>query len=208
MTPETIQQNLTFLHDKKLIERIIETSELLHFEKGDSVVREGQYIKVLPIVLKGNVRVFQAKEDREILLYYVMPQQTCMMSLSASFFNHTSPSQAVAVEKTSILAIPADKVRDWQKEFPSWNDFVIRTFRNRYDELLETFESVAFDHIHERVWDYLQKRLEGEMSRFVVISHQQLAYELGTTRVVISRILKQYEEEGKLTLHRGQIEMH
>ncbi|RDY61465.1 Crp/Fnr family transcriptional regulator [Flagellimonas nanhaiensis] len=208
MTSETeIFKVLDFISEKALREEILEYCQVLTFQKGETIVREGEYVKVLPIVLSGHIRVFQAKEDREILLYYVDPSQTCMMSLSACFYNNQSPSQAVAVSETKILAIPTRYITQWQKKYNSWNNFVIKTFRNRYDELLETFESVAFDHIDKRVMEYLNHRKEKEDTSIIKLSHQQLAYELGTTRVVISRILKQFEMDGILKLHRAEIEL-
>lgn len=202
-----IFKHLNFIIEKGLKDEILKHGEVLSFKKGDVIVREGQYVKVLPIVISGQIRVFQTKEDREILLYYVEPSQTCMMSLSASFFNNESPSIAIAVEPTDILAIPTPFITKWQKDYTSWNQFVIRTFRNRYDELLDTFESVAFDHIDKRVLEYLHLRKSKQNSSLIQISHQQLANELGTTRVVISRILKQFELNNQLVLHRGEIEL-
>jgi len=208
VNPETdIFKVINFITEKELRDEIYENCKILTFSKGETIVREGEYVKVLPIVLSGHIRVFQTKEDREILLYYVDPSQTCMMSLSACFYNNQSPSQAVATSETEILAIPTRFITKWQKKYNSWNNFVIRTFRNRYDELLETFESVAFNHIDKRVLDYLKQRKNNQNSSNVKISHQQLAYELGTTRVVISRILKQYEINGILKLHRAEIEL-
>jgi CRP/FNR family transcriptional regulator, anaerobic regulatory protein len=122
-------------------------------------------------------------------------------------FNNRSPSQAVATEQTEVLAVPTRLITQWQKEYNSWNDFVIRTFRNRYDELLNTFESVAFEHIDKRVIKYLQTRVARQNKNEVKISHQELANELGTTRVVISRILKQFEMDNIVTLHRGVIQV-
>jgi CRP/FNR family transcriptional regulator, anaerobic regulatory protein len=177
------------------------------FKKGDVIVTEGQFVKILPIVISGGLRVFQTREEREILLYYVEPSQTCMMSLSACFFNNQSPSQAVAAEPSQILTVPTRLVTQWQIAYPSWNNFVIRTFRNRYDELLNTFESVAFKHIDKRVMEYLRFRVSKQKSNEVEISHQDLANELGTTRVVISRILKQFELDKTVELHRGIVKI-
>lgn len=198
---------LNFITEKELRNEIYENCKILTFTKGEIIVREGEYVKVLPIVLSGHIRVFQTKEDREILLYYVDPSQTCMMSLSACFYNNQSPSQAIATTETKILAIPTRFITKWQRAYNSWNNFVIKTFRNRYDELLETFESVAFDHIDKRVLEYLNQRKYKQGNSKIKISHQQLAYELGTTRVVISRILKQLELNGILILHRAEIEL-
>ena len=202
-----IFKQLQIFPETKLQDQIIEHCQVQLFKKNDVLVREGQFVKILPIVLTGSLRVYQTKEEREILLYYVEPSQTCMMSLSACFFNNESPSNAVAIESTECLTIPSGFITKWQKEYNSWNNFVIRTFRNRYDELLNTFESVAFNSIDKRVLKYLQTRVTKYHSKEVQISHQELANELGTTRVVISRILKQFEMDEKLKLHRGSIEV-
>ena len=204
---QDILKTLHFLREKELKEALLEKCQILDLAKGDVIVREGQYVKVLPIVLEGSIRVFQTNEEREILLYYVEPGQTCMMSLSACFFNHHSPSIAVAAEDTTILAIPTRYITQWQKEYKSWNEYVIKTFRRRYDELLYSFESVVFKHIDKRIMDYLMARKEKDNTHLIKISHQNLANELGTTRVVVSRILKQFELSGKVILHRKGIEI-
>jgi len=202
-----IFKQLDFFTEPGLRNAILEHCQIQSFEKDDVIVRERQFVKVVPIVISGALRVYQTKEEREILLYYVEPSQTCMMSLSASFFNNESPSQAVAIEPTQALVVPAAFVAQWQKEYTSWNNFVIRTFRNRYDELLNTFESVAFDHIDKRVLTYLQNKAARLQVKEVAISHQELANELGTTRVVISRILKQFELNKIIELRRGLIKI-
>lgn len=204
---QLILNHINLFTEPKLREEILAHCQLRTFNKGDVIVREGQFVKVLPIVVSGLIRVFQTKEDREILLYYVEPKQTCMMSLSACFFNDESPSQAIAVQKTEVLIVPTRLITQWQKEYASWNQFVIRTFRNRYDELLNTFESVAFDHIDKRVLEYIECRVSRQEDNKVKISHLELAHELGTTRVVVSRILKQFELDKKVKLYRGAIEL-
>lgn len=105
------------------------------------------------------------------------------------------------------MAIPTRYITQWQKDYKSWNEYVIKTFRKRYDELLSTFESVAFEHIDKRIMEYLLFRKEKDGSYLIKISHQNLANELGTTRVVVSRILKQFELDGKVLLHRKGIEL-
>jgi CRP/FNR family transcriptional regulator, anaerobic regulatory protein len=208
MTPSPdIFKQLHQFSEPELQEKILESCEVLTFDRGEVIVREGEFVKLVPIVVSGMLRVFQTREEREILLYYVEPKQTCMMSLSACFFNNKSPSQAVAAEPTEVLAVATRLITQWQKEYNSWNDFAIRTFRNRYDELLNTFESIAFDHIDKRVLKYLQSRTSPAKKGVVEISHQELANELGTTRVVISRILKQFELDKIVELHRGLIRM-
>lgn len=200
-------KSIPFFAEPNFRNELQANGQLQTLEKGDVIVREGQFLKFLPIVIEGSIRVFQTKEDREILLYYVEPGQTCMMSLSACFFNNESPSQAVALEKTTILSIPARFIIPWQKEYACWNEFIIRTFRMRYDELLSSFESVAFNSIEKRILEYLHRAATTQQNKEIDISHQALANELGTTRVVVSRILKQLESEGRLVLHYGTIRL-
>jgi CRP/FNR family transcriptional regulator len=201
-------QQLRFFPEPEFREELLKHGQVASFKKGDVIVRDGQYVKFLPIVLKGAIRVFQKKEDREILLYYVKADETCTMSLAAAYFNNKSTSHGVVTEPTEVLIFPAELVNSWQLKYPSWNKYVMHMFRSRYDQLINSFEGIVFDHIPERVMDYLEKKRDTEKSKTLNISHQQLASELGTTRVVISRILKQFEKEKKIKLSRGSIEMN
>ena len=191
--------------EPELQQEMLQYGRFLHVNKGDTIVKEGQFLDFLPIVIKGEIRVFQQKDDREILLYYVREGQTCMMSLSAAYFENTSTSYGVATEDSELFLFPTRMVNEWQLKYLSWNRFLIHTFRSRYDELLGAFESVAFDTIEKRLMAYLRKRAQAENTKKIEISHQNLAYELGTNRVVVSRILKSFEQENKLTLYRGYI---
>jgi CRP/FNR family transcriptional regulator len=191
----------------QLKEEIKNVGEIQSFKKGELLIREGQYLKVLPIVLKGSIRVFQTHEEREILLYYVSPQETCIMSLAACLFNNESPSYAITEEDTDVLFIPSSYISIWQKTYSSWNNFILKAYRNRYDELLDAFNNVVFKKIDQRVLSYLNEYAENHDTNKIPLSHQALAYELGTTRVVISRILKNFETKGKVILHRGYIQL-
>ena len=200
-----LSKNLNFFPEAEFQKELLEHGKLVSLNKGDVIVKDGQYVRFLPIVLKGAIRVYQQKEDREILLYYVRAEETCTMSLSAAYFNNKSTSHGVAVEATEIFVFPSELITSWQLKYPSWNKYVMRMFRSRYDELINSLERVAFDHINVRVMEYLKKKSEAEASQTLNLSHQSLAYELGTTRVVISRILKQFEREKKIKLSRGSI---
>ncbi|WP_353719341.1 Crp/Fnr family transcriptional regulator [Dyadobacter sp. 676] len=208
MKYEEILANLPGMFaEPALRQEMAQNGRLMRVRKGDVIVREGQYLDFLPIVLSGEIRVFQQKEDREILLYYVRAGQTCMMSLSAAYFSNTSGSYGVATGPSEIFVFPSRLVKEWQLKYPSWNAFLIQTFRSRYDELLGSFESVAFDPVEKRIMTYLVNRSRQEGSGKIAISHQQLAHELGTTRVVVSRILKSFEQQGKVILLRGCIQL-
>jgi CRP/FNR family transcriptional regulator len=199
---------LSFFKESLLKEELLQNGQLLSFKKGDVIVRNGQYVKFLPIVLQGAIRVYQQKDDREISLYYVRSGETCTMSLAAAYFNNKSISHGIVMEEnTEVLVFPSDLITKWQLQYPSWNQYVLQMFRKRYDELINSFEGVVFDHINVRILEYLKRKSLLEESKIVNISHQNLAKELGTTRVVVSRILKQFEKEKKIKLLRGQIEI-
>ena len=200
-------KKLSFLNEPGFKEELLQHGKLVAFNKGDTIVRDGQYVKFLPIVIKGSIRVFQQKEDREILLYYVKAEETCTMSLAAAYFNNQSSSHGIVAEPTEVLIFPADMVHQWQLKYPSWNQYVMHMFRKRYDELINSFEGLVFENIDVRVLDYLKNKAKSDGSTIINLSHQQLAYELGTTRVVISRILKEYERQKKIKLFRSRIEV-
>ena len=203
----TLFSKLSFFTEPEFKDEILQYGQVADFKKGDVIVKEGQYVKFLPIVLEGSIRVFQQKDEREILLYYVKAAETCTMSLAAAYFNNKSTSHGVVIEPANVIIFPASLLTEWQLKYPSWNKYVMEMFRLRYDELIRSFERVAFDHIDVRVLKYLEKKKQTDKSNKINLSHQNLAHELGTTRVVISRILKQFERENKIRQSRGVIEL-
>jgi CRP/FNR family transcriptional regulator, anaerobic regulatory protein len=195
------------LQKPELEREILKHSTLMMVNPGDVIVREGQYLKVLPLMISGTLRVSQQSAEREILLYYVNPGETCMMSLSSCFFNVRSPSQAVAESASEILCVPSRFIKEWQRQYDQWNEFVISTFQSRYNELLDLFSAVAFTPIEVRLMEYLKNYSSRQNTSKIPVTHQALANTLGTTRVVVSRILKRFENEGKVELLHGNIKI-
>ena len=204
---DTLFSELKIFTEPELQTEILKHGKLIQAQSGDVLIREGQHLNFLPIVIRGRIRVYQEKDDREILLYYVGPEETCMMSLSAAYLDYNSAANGMAIEPTEILILPAYLIADWQLKYPSWNRYIIRTFKNRYDELLNAFGNVAFKPIALRTKEYLIGQSQLIQTKKIPLSHQTLANELGTTRVVISRILKQFENDSVVKLHRGHIEL-
>jgi CRP/FNR family transcriptional regulator len=204
---DTLFSELRIFTEPELQTEILKHGKLIQAQSGDVLIREGQHLNFLPIVIRGRIRVYQEKDDREILLYYVGPEETCMMSLSAAYLDYNSAANGMAIEPTEILVLPAYIIADWQLKYPSWNRYIIRTFKNRYDELLNAFGNVAFKPIALRTKEYLIGQSQLNQTNKITLSHQTLANELGTTRVVISRILKQFENDKVVKLHRGHIEL-
>ena len=193
--------------EPELQDGFVKHGKLVNAKKGDVLIREGDHLNFLPIVLNGSIRVYQQKEDKEILLYYVQQGQTCIMSLSSAYFNNKSSANGMATETSEILVLPTYLIAEGQQKYESWNRFIMQTFRARYDELLSSFGSVAFNPIQKRLIEYLEHASQRQGTRQIKLSHKTLANELGTSRVVVSRILKQYEKEGRLHIKRGLIEL-
>lgn len=202
-----------FLHrlplEKALKDEMLSLCQTVLLGKNEVIAREGKLMKMVPLLLEGSIRVYRQDPeiDREILLYYIEPGETCMMSIVASFTNMTSQVNAITEKKSKMLLIPVLKVKDWQLRYPAWNTFIINTFLNRYTELLTAFNEMCFQNVDKRLERYLKQYSKRQGMDVVPLTHQELANELGTTRVVISRLLKSMEKEGILELKRGLIEL-
>lgn len=176
------------------------------FSEGDVILHESAYIKAIPIVKSGSIRVLRTDDDgREILLYYIKAGESCIMSFLGGIHHDTSKVKAIAEEATEILFIPIDKVSLLIKEYPEWLDYIFRLYHKRFEELLEVVNAVAFKKMDERLLNFIKKKCEHTKSNTLSVTHEQLANELGTARVVVSRLLKQMEDENLVKLGRNKI---
>ena len=176
------------------------------FAEGEVILNENAYIKAIPIVTSGSIRVMRMDEEgRELLLYYIKAGESCIMSFLGGMHNDTSKVKAVAEEPTEILFIPMEKVSVLMQEFPEWLDYIFRLYHKRFEELLEVVNAIAFKKMDERLLDFIKKKCDNTKSSTIVITHEQIAGDLGTARVVVSRLLKQMEENGMVKLGRNKI---
>lgn len=176
------------------------------FKEGDTILNENAYIHSIPIVTSGSIRVMRTDEEgREILLYYIKAGESCIMSFLGGIHHDTSKVKAIAEEDTEILFIPIEKVSSMIREFPEWLDYIFRLYHKRFEELLEVVNAVAFKKMDERLLDFIKRKCALTNSHTLYVTHEQLANELGTARVVVSRLLKQMEEEGLVKLGRNKI---
>jgi CRP/FNR family transcriptional regulator len=176
------------------------------FSEGTVILNEHAYVNAIPIVLSGNIKVTQSdEENREILLYYIKPGESCIMSFLAGLHQDQSKIKATVEEETELLLVPIDKVSLLIKEYPTWLDYIFRLYHKRFEELLEVVNAVAFKKMDERLLDFLQTKVTITHQKTLHLTHEQVANELGTARVVISRLLKKLEEDGILLLGRNKI---
>lgn len=176
------------------------------FEENEVILRESSYIKAIPIVLQGSLRVMRTEEDgRELLLYYIKAGESCIMSFLGGIHDDTSKINAVAEEKTELLLIPIDKISLLVKDFPEWLDYIFKLYHKRFEELLEVVDAIAFKKLDERIMDFVKNKAKLTNSKVINLTHEQIANELGSARVVVSRLLKQLESEGVVELGRNKI---
>ncbi|MCP9746634.1 Crp/Fnr family transcriptional regulator [Lacihabitans sp. CS3-21] len=181
-----------------LQEQITNNSALVEIPADTEILREGQYVKVIPLVLEGLVKVFTKYEDKELLLYYIQPNESCIMSFTASLKNEPSKVYAITDENCKLLLLPVDKVAQWIGEFPDLNNLFFQQYNLRYSDLLETINQLLFDKMDKRLLDYLKEKVALTKKNPLKISHRQIASELGTAREVISRVMKKLEQEAKV----------
>lgn len=195
-----------FTTSPELVEKLYQYGVTKTYQEGDIILDENSSIRSIPIVMKGMMKVIRTEEDgREILLYYIKAGESCIMSFLGGMHNEKSIVKAEVEEDTEILFLPVDKVSLFIKEYPEWLDYIFRLYHKRFEELLDIINAIAFKKVDERLLNLLHKKSEILNSKTIIITHEQLANELGTARVVVSRLLKQLEDSGKLKLGRNKI---
>jgi CRP/FNR family transcriptional regulator, anaerobic regulatory protein len=200
--------NLAFQFEPALIKEIEEFGELRSYKDGDIIMDYGKYIRMMPLVVKGTLKVLKKDDNgNEILLYYLSSSESCSMAYSCCLEEKKSEVKAIAEGDLTIIAIPHNKLDEWLCKYPSWKNYIMRSFNERFSEMLKSIESIAFHKLDDRLIAYLKekKRLSG--SNVIKASHYQIADELATSRVVISRLLKILENNGKILLYRNEIKL-
>ncbi len=203
---ELIRGKFSSLREPELIGEILEKGTVEEIPDGQMIMDVGRYIKSVPLIIKGSVRVLREDhEGRDLFLYYLKPGETCAVSLTCCMANEKSSIRAIADEDVVMIRIPVEYVDIWSNKYTSWKNFMMNTYRVRYEELLSTIDSIAFMKMDERLWKYLldRKALTGHYE--LNITHQEIADALHSTREVISRLLKTLEKEEKIELGRNKI---
>ena len=191
-----------------LLNKILENGQIREFKAMDSIIDTGQIISYMPIVLSGLVKVSRVDEEgRELLLYYIHPNEGCAFTFSCCTQRSPSEIKAVAEENSKLLMVPVHLMDEWLTRYQTWKAFVMQTMSARFTELLKTIDQVAFQNLDIRLVNYLKQKTKSTGSSLVNLSHKQIAEDLNTNRVVISRLLKNLEDQKKILLARHQIKI-
>jgi CRP/FNR family transcriptional regulator len=196
------------IFESALLQEINQVGTFREIEAGSEIIRSGEYIKSIPLLLTGAIKVLREYDNgEELLLYYVEEGNTCSMSMSCCVEQRKSHIRAVAELDTLLIMIPVQKMEEWLGRYQSWRTFVFSNYQNRIEEVLESLEKVAFERLDERLEDYLKEKSRINSENSVYQTHKEIAEELHSSRVVISRLLKKLEQVGSIKLHRNHIEI-
>ncbi len=193
--------------EKELIAEIFNVSTLYRLGIDQSILGEGDYIKSFPMVLTGCLRVVRLSDDgSELLLYYLNKGEICSMSLTCCMIPQKSNIKMIAEEESVIITIPVDKPEKWMSEFRSWKEFMMNSYRHRFNELLDTIDSIAFMKLDERLVRFFEERFKSTGKTIFNGTHQDIADQLNTSREVISRLLRDLELKKLVITGRGYVE--
>lgn len=191
-----------------LLEEIKSLGSIRSVKAGDMLVKTGQFMPNTQLVADGLVKVYREDRDgHEFFMYYLQPGQACALTLNCAIRQLDSPVMAKAVQDTELITLPVHDVDRWMQQYHSWSNFVLDSYRQRYMDLIDAFDQVAFRHMDERLRIYLKKHSEQLKTTDLHITHQEIANELNSSREVISRLLKKMEENGEIVLHRYHLEL-
>ncbi len=204
---DTLALQLNFFRESELQKAIIEQGQLVEVTSGTPILKEGSYVKTIPILLKGLVKVVREEAEKEMLLYYIYPLESCIVSIHCGINQLKSSVKAIAEDDSIALLLPSQSVEEWQRKYTSFNDFVLNMYQKRFDDVLNAFNALAFQSLDSRLLSYLNSKSNALGSASIKMTHQELGDELGTARETVSRLLKKLEVEEKVKLHRGLIEV-
>lgn len=207
-TAEALQHHYGYLFEPELLEEIKKVGVLKKVQQGQTLMQIGETIKSMPLLLNGAVKVLREDEEgNELLLYFVEKGDTCAMTFSCCMGDKKSGIRAVAETDTELLMIPVNYLETWMGQYKTWQRFILDSYHARMMELMETIDTLAFLRMDERLLKHLQDKAKVTHDDVIYVTHQEIAYDLHTSRVVISRLLKKIENEGKIALSRNQIKV-
>ncbi len=205
---EALQLSYGYLFEKELLQEIDACGTYKNIKQGEVLMDIGNPITHMPLLLNGAVKILREDEDgSELLLYFLEKGDTCAMTFSCGLGKNKSEIRAVTESDTELLMIPVMKMEYWMGEYKTWREFIVDSYHTRMKELLETVDTIAFMRMDERLLKHLQDKAKVTHDDMIYTTHQEIAYDLHTSRVVISRLLKKLEKDKKIEMQRNHIKV-
>jgi CRP/FNR family transcriptional regulator len=203
-----LDQAYSYIFEEALLDEIAKVAIYKEFKADDYLIEIGDYIKTMPLLLTGAIKILREDENGdELLLYFLERGDTCAMTLTCCMGQSKSRIRAIAETNGAMLMIPVEKMEEWLTKYKTWRNFVFDSYNVRLNEMLEAIDTLAFMNLDERLYKYLTDKAKVIGDTEIKNTHQEIAYEMHTSRVVISRLLKALELQGKIKLHRNKIEI-
>ena len=207
ITEQEIQERFPSF-EKELIEKLSKTGEIKTFKEGELLMRTGQYIRSTILVLEGLIKIYREDDEgNEFFMYYLDGGKACALSMICASKQDTSELTAKSVTDTTVITIPLSYMDQWMTKYKSWYQFVLGTYKDRFEELLLTIDHIAFRNMDERLVFYLKRHQDKLKSNNISLTHSEIAQELNSSREVITRLLKKLSDKGMLKMHRQHIEI-
>lgn len=203
-----LKESYGHIFEDALLHEIAKAGTYKEIPEGFKMIEIGDYVKSMPLLISGVIKVLREDNDGdELLLYYLEKGETCSMTMTCCLGQKQSEIRAIAETDAKLIMIPIAKMEEWTAKYPSWRNFVFESYHNRINELLATLDSIAFYQMDERLVQYLKEKARVNENSSIKNTHQEIAYDLHTSRVVISRLLKKLEQLGKIKLYRNYLEI-
>lgn len=195
--------------EKALQEEIASVGKVLSFKAGERIMDFGAYVKMVPLLINGSIKVVREddEQDQELFLYFLQAGETCTMSFSCCMMNKQSDIRTTAEDDTTLIGIPIKYIDEWMMKYPSWKNFVMRSYDQRMQELVKTIDNIAFYKLDDRLLHYLQEKAKASSSSTINATHQEIAQDMNASREAISRLLKKLEKTNHIKLGRNKIEL-
>ena len=205
---EELKKSYNHLFEDALINEIVQVGTFKEVPAGFKMMEIGSYVKAIPLLVSGVIKILREDTNGdELLLYYLEKGDTCSMTMTCCVGQTKSEIRAVVETDAKLIMIPVQKMEQWTANFTSWRNFVFESYHNRLNEMLHTIDSIAFDNMDQRLLNYLKEKARITQNKVIENTHQEIAYDLHSSRVVISRLLKKLENIGKIKLHRNYIQI-
>lgn len=203
-----IQRNFRNITERDLLTDILDVGQLVTIPKGGIIMNYGNYIRSIPLVLDGVIKVSRENEDgQELFLHYLTAGDTCSITLTCCRMDKKSILKSVAETEVTLIKVPVAQMDSWMTKYPSWKNFIMLSYDRYLSQLVSNLDAIAFQKVDERLLDYLQQKANILGTNLLNVSHAAIAIDLNTSRETISRLLKQMEKEGTLKLGRNKIEL-
>ena len=200
--------NYGHLFEEELLEEILSIGEYKKVKEGTELIDIGSDIEFMPLIISGAIKILREDEDGdELVLYFIEQGDTCAMTITCCIGQKKSKIRAVTEVETELLMIPIQKISEWMNKYQTWQMFILQSYHERMQELLEAIDTIAFLNMDERLLKYLKDKAMINRSDIMLVTHKEIANDMHTSRVVVSRLLKALEIKGEIKLNRNQIQV-